>query len=101
MLPGALTNTPTPIEHSLSYRKPIQGAPLARRPVGFKGWEREGRPGEAERVRSTGEGGGVPGGEGCGDARGVAEGKRGYTRIYVYVSYSTLCRRCGSCLTPL
>lgn len=43
MLPGALTNTPTPIEHALSYRKPIQGAPLARRPVGFKGWEREAR----------------------------------------------------------
>ena len=51
MLPGALTNTPTPIEHGLSYRKPIQGAPLARRPVGFKGWERE-----ARRTNSAGEG---------------------------------------------
>lgn len=49
MLPGALTNTPTPIEHALSYRKPIQGAPLARRPAGFKGWEREAR-------RTTGRG---------------------------------------------
>lgn len=47
MLPGALTNTPTPIEHALSYRKPIQGAPLARRPVskGGKG-RQDGRTGE-------------------------------------------------------